>query len=143
MNNIILIGFMGSGKTTIGRLLAEEYSLEYYDIDEFIEENTKLSSPEIFKKAGESWFRDQEAFALTCLTDATNRLIATGGGIVEREENLETLKKGGTVIYLKAYPISYGQEPARTPIDRCQPILRHSESFLSAGSPATRLLRIL
>lgn len=104
MNNIILIGFMGSGKTTIGKLLAEEYSLEYYDIDEFIEENTKMSIPEIFKKAGESWFRDQEAFALTCLTDATNRLIATGGGIVEREENLETLKKGGTVIYLKASP---------------------------------------
>ena len=102
MNNIILIGFMGSGKSTIGTKLAGELGLDYYDIDAFIEENTKMSIPEIFKRAGESWFRDQEAFALTCLTDATDRVIATGGGIVEREENLETMKKGGIVVYLKA-----------------------------------------
>ncbi|MBR6307031.1 MAG: shikimate kinase [Lachnospiraceae bacterium] len=104
MNNIILIGFMGSGKTTIGKILANDLSLEYFDIDEFIEENTKMSIPEIFKKAGESWFRDQESFALSCLTDGSNRLIATGGGIVEREDNLEVLKNGGTVVYLKASP---------------------------------------
>ncbi|MBO4678334.1 MAG: shikimate kinase [Lachnospiraceae bacterium] len=102
MNNIILIGFMGSGKSTIGKMLSADLSLDYYDIDAFIEENTKMSIPEIFKRAGESWFRDQEAFALTCLTDAENRVIATGGGIVERPENLETMKKGGTVVYLKA-----------------------------------------
>ena len=101
MNNIILIGFMGCGKTTIGKRLAAELSMDYYDIDTFIEESTKMTIPEIFAKAGEKWFRDQEAFALTCVTDATNRVIATGGGIVEREENLETLKKGGTVVYLK------------------------------------------
>lgn len=104
MNNVILIGFMGCGKTTVGKILAEDLSLDYYDIDEFIETNTKMSIPEIFKKAGEEWFRNQESFALTCLTDADNRLIATGGGIVEKEENLETLKKGGTVVYLKASP---------------------------------------
>ena len=92
MNNIILIGFMGSGKTTIGKILANDLSLEYFDIDEFIEENTKISIPEIFKKAGESWFRDQESFALSCLTDGSNRLIATGGGIVEREVILKFLK---------------------------------------------------
>ena len=102
MNNIILIGFMGCGKSTIGRKLSEDLSMDYYDIDAFIEENTKMTIPEIFKKAGEKWFRDQEAFALTCLTDADNRVIATGGGIVEREENIETMKKGGTVVYLKA-----------------------------------------
>ena len=102
MNNIILIGFMGCGKSTIGRKLAEDLSMDYYDIDAFIEENTKMSIPEIFKKAGENWFRDQEAFALSCLTDAENRVIATGGGIVEREENIGTMKKGGTVVYLKA-----------------------------------------
>ncbi|MBR5897247.1 MAG: shikimate kinase [Lachnospiraceae bacterium] len=101
MNNIILIGFMGCGKSTIGKRLAEELAMDYYDIDAFIEESTKMTIPEIFSKAGEKWFRDQEAFALTCVTDAKDRVIATGGGIVEREENLETLKKGGTVVYLK------------------------------------------
>ena len=104
MNNIILIGFMGSGKTTIGKILASDLALDYIDIDEFIEENTKMSIPEIFKKAGEAWFREQESFALSCMTDGKNRLISTGGGIVEREENIEVLKNGGTVVYLKASP---------------------------------------
>ncbi len=126
MNNIILIGFMGCGKTTIGKRLAEEFSMDYYDIDSFIEESTKMTISEIFQKAGEKWFRDQEAFALSCVTDATNRVIATGGGIVERDENLETLKKGGTVIYLK---VSVDKLWTRAGKDPNRPLSRDLASF--------------
>lgn len=102
MSNIFLIGFMGAGKSTIGRALAKELSFEFIDIDSFIEESTKMTIPEIFKKAGEEWFREQETFAVSCLSEGNNRIIATGGGVVERPENIDLMKKNGTVVYLKA-----------------------------------------
>ena len=100
--NIYLIGFMGSGKSTVGKLLAETLSMDFYDIDEFIVENTKMTIPEIFEKAGEKWFREQEAFALDCLSSSENRVIATGGGIVETPANIEKLKSLDNVFFLNA-----------------------------------------
>lgn len=100
--NIYLIGFMGSGKSTVGKLLAQNLSMDFYDIDEFIVENTKMTIPEIFKKAGEKWFREQEAFALDCLSSGDNRVIATGGGIVETPSNTEKLKGLDNVFFLNA-----------------------------------------
>ncbi len=99
--NLILIGFMGAGKSVVGRVLAEDLKLEFFDLDDFISETTKLSISEIFEKYGEDWFRDQEHLAIKCVTDSDTRVIATGGGIVKRPKNLEILKEGGTIIYLK------------------------------------------
>lgn len=100
--NIYLIGFMGSGKSSVGKLLSEKLSMDYIDIDEFIVENTKMTIPEIFQKAGEAWFREQEAFALDCVSSGENRVIATGGGIVETPANIEKLKSLDNVFFLNA-----------------------------------------
>ncbi len=118
MRNIFLIGFMGSGKSTVGKALAKEIGYDFIDIDSFIEETAKMSIPDIFAKAGENWFREQETFAVSCLSDGKDRVIATGGGVVEREENIEIMKKNdGLVIYLKATPdklwTRVGKDPSR------------------------------
>lgn len=118
MRNIFLIGFMGSGKSTVGKALAKEIGYDFIDIDSFIEESTKMSIPDIFAKAGEAWFRDQETFAVSCLAEGKDRVIATGGGVVEREENIEIMKKNdGFVVYLKATPdklwTRVGKDPNR------------------------------
>lgn len=102
MDNIILIGFMGAGKTTIGKALEKELSMELIDIDSFIEETSGKSIPELFKIGGEDWFRNQESEALKAILEGNNRIVATGGGIVEREENFEIMKNGGKVFYLKS-----------------------------------------
>lgn len=117
MTNLILVGFMGSGKTTIGKLLSEKRGAEFLDIDDLLEKNIELKISDIFARFGEKWFRDQENFALSCVIDGENRVIATGGGIVERDDNRELLKTGGTVIYLKSTPdklwTRIGKDPAR------------------------------
>lgn len=100
MANIILIGFMGAGKTTVGEILAHELGYSFYDVDSFIEKTAGRSIKDMFTMAGESWFRDQETMILEGLCDGDNRVIATGGGIVERDENYEIMHKAGTIIYL-------------------------------------------
>ena len=82
---IILIGFMGTGKSTIGKYVADEQNLSFIDIDSYIEEKYKLTIPEIFSKHGEQYFRNLE---FTCLQECINTadIIATGGGIIESEE---------------------------------------------------------
>ena len=80
---IILIGFMGTGKSTIGKYVADEQNLSFIDIDSYIEEY-KLTIPEIFSKHGEQYFRNLE---FTCLQECINlQIYATGGGIIESEE---------------------------------------------------------
>lgn len=101
-NNIILIGFMGCGKSTTGKLLAEELGYELIDADAYIENAINMKISEIFAKYGEKWFRKQESFGLECMVDGSNRIISTGGGVVETAENRDTLKNGGTVVYLKS-----------------------------------------
>lgn len=100
MANIILIGFMGAGKTTVGEILANELGYSFYDVDTFIEKTAGRSIKDMFTMAGESWFRDQETMTLSGLCDGDNRVIATGGGIVERDENFDIMHNAGTVIYL-------------------------------------------
>lgn len=100
--NIILIGFMGCGKSTTGKLLSEMLQYELIDADAFIENATNMKISDIFAKYGEKWFREQESFALECMTDGEKRIISTGGGVVETPANREILKNGGTVVYLKS-----------------------------------------
>ena len=104
MNNIILIGMMGSGKTTVGRILAEVLGREAVDTDELIEAREGRSIPEIFAAAGEAYFRAQELAVCRELARRNNLVIACGGGLPMQEECIRLLKDSGTVIWLNRDP---------------------------------------
>lgn len=101
-NNIVLIGFMGCGKTTVGIELAKQNNMTFIDTDTKIELEEHMTVKEIFNHFSEKHFRQLETNQLEKLLKTTNNaIISTGGGIVIREENRLLLKKIGTVIYLK------------------------------------------
>ena len=104
MNNFILIGFMGSGKTEVGKRLAKRLGYTFMDTDLLIEEKTGKSISDIFSKDGELFFRDIETLILTELSGINEHVISTGGGIVTKKENILLLKKTGFIIWLKASP---------------------------------------
>ncbi|GAB6068453.1 shikimate kinase AroK [Methylothermus subterraneus] len=119
--NIFLIGPMGSGKTTIGRLLAKAMGLKFYDSDREIERRTGVSIPLIFEYEGEEGFRRREHEALVDLVRRFNIVLATGGGAVLREDNRELLRRHGFVVYLKC-PVDKQWE--RTAKDDQRPLLK-------------------
>ena len=98
--NIILIGMPGCGKTSIGITLAQKLSKEFADTDEWITKTSGKSIPDIFAEDGEEAFRKLETAALKELCGYGNFVIASGGGIVTRPENLKTIKQNGIVIFL-------------------------------------------
>ncbi len=100
--NIILIGFRGTGKTTIGKLLAKQLGKEFIDADVYLEKKEGMSIKDVFKKGGETLFRDIESKVITELSLLDNKVIATGGGAVLREENVKNLKRHGIIILLDA-----------------------------------------
>ena len=100
--NIILTGFMGAGKTTVGQILARSCGFEFVDLDELIVTSRGKAIKEIFADEGEEAFRNFETETLLSLQDVSRRVIATGGGIILRQENRQLLKKMGVVVYLRA-----------------------------------------
>lgn len=103
MKNLILIGFMGAGKSTIGKILAKERGLTFVDTDERIIEEQGISIPDIFDEYGELYFRDLETDLLRRMQEDTkDSVISVGGGMPVREENRELLRSLGCVIYLSA-----------------------------------------
>jgi len=100
--NIVLIGFMGSGKSSIGRLLARRMGGRFVDTDHLIVKAAGCEITEIFQKHGEAHFRDLESEALASLRGQNGLIIATGGGIVLRPHNVELLRELGYVIWLTA-----------------------------------------
>jgi len=121
MPNIILVGPMGAGKSTIGRLLAKELRLAFRDSDKEIEKRTGASIPLIFDVEGEQGFREREHSAIADLCQLQGVVLATGGGAVLREANRQALHQGGRVIYLHA---SVEQQVGRTARDRNRPLLQ-------------------
>lgn len=101
MENIVLIGFMASGKSTIGKLLAEKSGRSFVDTDLLIEEKLNKTIPEIFAQEGEAYFRAQETALLETLQPLNSLVISTGGGIVIAEKNRVLLQKLGKVVWLK------------------------------------------
>ena len=99
-NNIVLIGFMGSGKSTIGKAVADRLGLKFYDLDLYIEEKQNMKITDIFEKFGEEHFRRLESQAAAELSTKENVVISCGGGTVLRKENADILKKNGKVFYL-------------------------------------------
>ena len=100
MGNIVLIGMPGTGKSLIGKLLAELTGKTLQDTDAKIEEEAKMTIPEIFEKEGEAGFRDREAAICKKLGKERNLIIATGGGAILRPENVDALRQNGTLVHI-------------------------------------------
>ena len=124
VRRVFLVGPMGSGKTTIGRLLAQYLHLDFLDSDQEIEARTGADIPWIFDVEGEAGFRDREQRIIDELTQLDNIVLATGGGAILREANRAALAARGEVIYLVA---SLEQQLARTARDRNRPLLQVSD----------------
>jgi shikimate kinase len=119
--NIILIGPMGSGKSTIGNIIARRLHREFQDSDHFIEERTGVDVARIFDVEGEQGFRDRESNALTELLSENNRVIATGGGSVLRQKNQQLLKQKGYIVFLDT---TVNQQMQRLQRDKKRPLLQ-------------------
>lgn len=102
LDNIVLIGFMGCGKSSVGRWMADNLGMMLIDTDEYIEKENKRTINDIFAKEGEQFFRDLETDLLKRMIDQKcNCVISCGGGMAVREENREYMKKIGPVVYLR------------------------------------------
>jgi shikimate kinase len=121
VQNLILVGPMGAGKSTIGRLLAKDLHLPFLDSDKEIELRTGADIPWIFDVEGEQGFRDREQAVIADLAQLDGVVLATGGGAVMRADNRQALRQGGRVVYLHA---SVEQQLGRTAKDRNRPLLR-------------------
>jgi len=119
--NIILIGPMGSGKSTIGSIIAKRLNREFQDSDHYIEKRTGVDIARIFDIEGEQGFRDRETNALKELLSQNNRVIATGGGSVLREANQALLKQQGYIVFLDT---TVKQQLQRLRRDKKRPLLQ-------------------
>ena len=102
--NIVLIGIMGCGKTSLGKELANRLSMTFIDMDEKIETEAGMTITEMFSQFGESYFRDQETKLCHRLSKQSGLVISTGGGIVGRPENMEVLSHTGQILFLDRDP---------------------------------------
>ncbi|QNB45506.1 shikimate kinase [Thermanaerosceptrum fracticalcis] len=102
--NIVLVGFMGTGKTAVGKRLAAVLNKEFYDTDQEVEAVTNMTIPQLFAKYGEVRFRSEEQLAIKRLSQKENCVIATGGSMVLDKENIEMLAEKGIIICLSAHP---------------------------------------
>ncbi|HAC29454.1 MULTISPECIES: shikimate kinase AroK [Marinobacter] len=121
---VVLVGPMGAGKSTIGRMLAKELGYRFLDSDRIIEERCGANIPWIFDVEGEDGFRQRETAMLDELSNEMGTVLATGGGAVMRAENRGLLKKNSVVIYLKT---SIDQQVERTRKDRNRPLLQNDD----------------
>lgn len=122
--NISLVGLMGSGKSTVGRILSATLKRPFFDSDEEIVNRTGATIPMIFEIEGETGFRDRETKAIQELSQKSQVIIATGGGAVLREENRAALKSCGLVVYLSTTP---ERLLVRTRYDRNRPLLQNPD----------------
>jgi shikimate kinase len=123
-DNIFLIGPMGAGKSTIGRLLAAELHLPFCDTDKAIEDRCGADIPWIFDVEGVDGCRAREASMLAELSEDNGLVLATGGGIILLADNRKMLRSRGFVVYLRA---SVDQQTARTSKDKNRPLLQSGE----------------
>lgn len=120
-SNVFLVGPMGAGKSTIGRLLAADLRLDFKDTDKEIEDRSGVDIPWIFDMEGEDGFRAREAAVLAELGQLDHVLLATGGGIVLRADNRKILSSAGRVVYLMT---SVDEQVQRTNRDKKRPLLQ-------------------
>ena len=121
--NIVLVGPMGCGKTTVGRQLANKLNQDFFDTDHEIINKTGVSIDHIFDIEGEEGFRQRESQILESLCDMNNIVLATGGGVILLEQNREVLRSAGVVVYLSS---SVEQLLRRTAKSKTRPLLENS-----------------
>lgn len=126
MQNIALIGFMGSGKTTIGKELAHQLGWTFWDSDRLIQDTEKCAIPEIFEKYGEAYFRQCERTILTEVAGFKKIVLATGGGLPIGDENWEILNRYFLTVYLK---VDFQVLCKRIMGDKNRPLLRKYPSI--------------
>jgi len=127
MKNIVLTGFMASGKTAVGRILAQQMGIDFVDTDEEVERVTGKTITELFSKYGVTRFRSEEALAIKKISRKKGIVIATGGGAVLNPENVEALKANGVLVLLKCSPeVIY----SRVNGGRTRPLLARGENLL-------------
>ena len=122
--NIFIVGPMGSGKSTVGKIISDELFMNFFDTDEEIETRTGASIDWIFDLEGEEGFRKRESAILAEMVEKNSIVLSTGGGIILSEENRELLSSRGTVFYL-ATPIYVQME--RTAKDKDRPLLKDGD----------------
>ncbi|SNB46186.1 shikimate kinase [Geobacter sp. DSM 9736] len=123
--HVFLTGFMGTGKSTVGRILADRLGRRFVDLDACIVADSGLSIPDIFARHGETYFRDREQEALGKLATKDPLVVATGGGVVLRDENRRLMRESGIVINLTA---SVETVVERLRHDEGRPLLREDKS---------------
>lgn len=131
MNQILLIGFMGAGKSTVGRLVAEKLGMPFVDLDALVEHDDGRSIGEIFEQDGERTFRALEARALETLESAPPTVVGCGGGVVLSDANRVLLKRLGIVVYLR---VTAAETLARVGDDSTRPLLAGAGGALVAVS---------
>jgi shikimate kinase len=139
MKNVVLTGFMGTGKTEVGRELARLLDLKLVDIDTEIEKAERMTINEIFKEFGEPGFREIETEMIKKISEKKNIVISTGGGAVLRDENVIFLKENGIIICLTALPetifkrLQYNSDrpllQAENPFQRIRDLLNFRQPF--------------
>jgi len=136
MDNLVLVGFSCSGKTTLGRNLARRLRMHFIDSDRFVEEMTGRSIPEIFREDGEAVFREVESEVIAKITAERRQVISTGGGAFVNPANRDALRNGNLVVHLQVRP--------ETVVDR----LRNSRSgrprpLLDSPDPLGRVIELM
>ena len=119
--NIVLVGFMGTGKSTVGRVIAQKLGFHFIDTDDVIEQTSKAKIFDIFAEHGEVYFRDLESQAVESVALMKNQVVATGGGVVLRSSNIDLLRTGGPIFCLNATPKAIWD---RVRSSRSRPLLR-------------------
>lgn len=119
--NIVLTGFMGTGKTEVSRELARLTGYAQVDVDSEIEKSAGMTIAEIFKRFGEPHFRDMETREIKTVSQGRSLIISTGGGAVMKDENMEALRAGGFIVCLSASPETILK---RTSNDSTRPLLQ-------------------
>lgn len=122
--NLFLVGMMGAGKTTVGKLLSQQLGRTFVDSDEEIQQRTGVTIAHIFDVEGEAGFRQREASVIQYLVKRDNLVLATGGGAVLSEQNRDALRGNGLVVYLKSTVHDLWQ---RTRHDRNRPLLQTAD----------------
>jgi shikimate kinase len=136
--NIVLIGFMGSGKSTVGRMLARQLRFRFLDTDKLVEQRAGMSISEIFAEHGEAHFRERETAVLESLRGVRRHILATGGGIVTVPGNIPLLRSLGLVVLLKADPEEIYRRVSRNserPLLRVEDPRRRVMDMMAARQP--------
>ena len=133
MKNIVLTGFMGTGKTEVGRVLAQRLGYLLVDVDNEIEKEQKMKISDIFSRSGEPAFRDIESAMIKKLAQLGNAVISTGGGAVLKQENIDSLRSKGVIVCLTA--------SAETIFDRTK--RSNDRPLLKVDNPIGRIKELL